>query len=116
MRARCGYWNGSTPVTVKLADSRTGTADILVGAYGVRSAIRTRLLPQAGVADAGPRLIYGEIPLTDEADEQLPAWVFDGVFTVVAAGPGHSHVGVGPVRFGRVPGQAGSAATPPVSR
>lgn len=106
--------NADGTVTIRLADGRTDTGDVLVGADGVGSAVRTQLLPDAEVADAGLRLIYGKIPLTAETVERLPQWVFDGIFTVVAAGPGHPHVGVGPVQFGRAPGPAGSAATPPV--
>jgi 2-polyprenyl-6-methoxyphenol hydroxylase-like FAD-dependent oxidoreductase len=106
--------NPDGTVTVTLADGRTETGDVLVGADGVGSAVRTQLLPDAEVADAGLRLIYGKIPLTDEAVERMPQWVFDGIFTVVAAGPGHPHVGMGPVRFGRAPGESGPTATPPV--
>ncbi|MFI8486684.1 hypothetical protein [Streptomyces rubrogriseus] len=106
--------NPDGTVTVQLADGRTDTRDVLVGADGVGSAVRARLLPDAQVTDAGLRLIYGKIPLTDEAAKRLPEWSFDGIFTIVAAGPDHPHVGMGPVRFDRAPGQAGPAATPPV--
>ncbi|MFJ2810916.1 FAD-dependent oxidoreductase [Kitasatospora sp. NPDC087271] len=125
-------------VTVRFADGRSASADLLVGADGVGSAVRRQLLPHARVEDAGLRLIYGRIPLdapetgvgdAGEAGEvgeaetgaaaagaaaALPPWVFDSIFTVVTGGPGSPHVGFGPVRFTRPPGAAGPAHTPPV--
>ncbi|WP_331744507.1 NAD(P)/FAD-dependent oxidoreductase [Kitasatospora sp. NBC_01300] len=109
-------------VTARFADGRSASADLLVGADGVGSAIRRQLLPHARVEDAGLRLIYGRIPLdglgsgVGEAEEAsaLPSWVFDSIFTVVTGGPGSPHVGFGPVRFARPPGAAGPAHTPPV--
>ncbi|MEK8146447.1 hypothetical protein NKH18_49730 [Streptomyces sp. M10(2022)] len=50
-------------VTARFADGRTASADLLVGADGVNSAVRRILLPDARVEDAGLRLVYGKIPL-----------------------------------------------------
>ncbi|MER8105586.1 NAD(P)/FAD-dependent oxidoreductase [Kitasatospora sp. NPDC094016] len=114
-------------VTARFADGRSASADLLVGADGVGSAVRRQLLPHARVEDAGLRLIYGRIPLdaldaldtgvgeVEEAEAgALPPWVFDSIFTVVTGGPGSPHVGFGPVRFASPPGAAGPAHTPPV--
>jgi 2-polyprenyl-6-methoxyphenol hydroxylase-like FAD-dependent oxidoreductase len=79
-------------VGVRFADGHWDSADLLVGADGVGSAVRRQLLPQATVDDAGLRLIYGKIPLRDS----LPEWVFDHIFTV-ATGSNRAHVGLGPV-------------------
>ncbi|MFJ3219633.1 FAD-dependent oxidoreductase [Kitasatospora sp. NPDC086801] len=117
-------------VTARFTDGRSASADLLVGADGVGSAVRHQLLPHAQVEDAGLRLIYGRIPLDTGAggageaggaraaetgaEAALPPWVFDSIFTVVTGGPGSPHIGFGPVRFARPPGAAGPAHTPPV--
>ncbi|MDI9915309.1 NAD(P)/FAD-dependent oxidoreductase [Rhodococcus sp. IEGM 1379] len=101
-------------VTAEFADGRVATADLLVGADGVGSTVRKFLLPDAEVKDAGLRLIYGRIPLDAETSELLPAWVFESIFSVVTAGPGQPHVGIGPVQFDQRPDLAGLATNPPV--
>ncbi|NDZ80866.1 FAD-dependent monooxygenase [Streptomyces sp. SID10853] len=103
-------------VTARFADGRTAGADLLVGADGVNSAVRRILLPDAGVEDAGLRLVYGKIPLEGGSTRAgVPSWVFDSIFTVVTGGPGHPHLGLGPVEFSHRPDQAGLAHTPPVA-
>ncbi|MFE2727582.1 FAD-dependent oxidoreductase [Kitasatospora sp. NPDC059327] len=102
-------------VTARFTDGRTATGDLLVGADGVGSAVRALLLPNARVEDAGLRLIYGRIRLDRTTPAEIPPWVFDSIFTVVTGGPGHPHVGLGPVRFGCPPDTAGAATDPPVA-
>ena len=101
-------------VTARFADGRTATGELLVGADGVGSAVRALLLPNAQVEDAGLRLIYGRIPLDGATLAEMPSWVFDSIFTVVTGGPGHPHLGLGPVQFGCPPDAAGAASSPPV--
>ena len=102
-------------VTARFADGRTVSADLLVGADGVNSAVRRILLPDARVEDAGLRLVYGKIPLAGSVRASVPHWVFDSIFTVVTGGPGHPHLGLGPVEFSNRPDQSGLAHTPPVT-
>ncbi|WP_327145998.1 FAD-dependent oxidoreductase [Nocardia sp. NBC_01327] len=84
-------------IAAHFADGRIVAGDLLVGADGVNSAVRRKLLPEAEIEDAGLRLIYGKIPLPDPAAHAVPDWVFESIFTVVK-GAGGTHMGVGPVR------------------
>ncbi|MEB8339572.1 FAD-dependent oxidoreductase [Streptomyces endophyticus] len=102
-------------VTARFADGRTASADLLVGADGVNSAVRRLLLPDAPVHDAGLRLVYGKIPFKRNSRSDIPDWVFENIFTVVTGGPGHPHLGLGPVEFSDRPDRAGLAHTPPVA-
>ena len=102
-------------VTACFADGRTASADLLIGADGVNSAVRRMMLPGARVQDAGLRLVYGRIPLDRSTGARVPDWVFESIFTVVTGGPGHPHLGVGPVRFGQRPDRAGLGQVPPVA-
>ncbi|MEU6996244.1 NAD(P)-binding protein [Streptomyces sp. NPDC046465] len=70
---------------VRFADGHRDTADLLIGADGVGSAVRRQLLPRARVQDTGLRLIYGRIPWTPHT--ALPAWMREAISTV-ATGPG----------------------------
>ena len=102
-------------VTARFTDGRTATADLLIGADGVNSAVRQALLPDARVRDAGLRLVYGKIPLDASTRSRIPGWVFESIFTVVTGGPGHPHLGLGPVEFGSRPERAGRAQALPVA-
>ncbi len=64
-------------VRVWLADGRTDTADVLVGADGVGSAVRRQYLPHAGVVDTGKRMLMGAAPLRAVAGTGLPALIGD---------------------------------------
>ncbi len=72
-------------VTLTLADGRTARGDVLVGADGIRSAVRTQLLPQVPVIPTGIKGIgvYGRAPITPELDEQLPEILDQGVLMAV---------------------------------
>ncbi|ANN18837.1 FAD-binding monooxygenase [Amycolatopsis orientalis] len=64
-------------VRVWFADGRTDTADVLVGADGIGSAVRRRFLPGVRVVDTGQRMIMGATPLRAVAATGLPALVGD---------------------------------------
>ncbi|WP_236789116.1 NAD(P)/FAD-dependent oxidoreductase [Amycolatopsis sp. GM8] len=53
------------------ADGSTDTADVLVGADGIGSAVRRQYLPQAQVIDTGKRMVMGATPLRAVADTRL---------------------------------------------
>ncbi len=72
-------------VTATLADGRTARGDVLVGADGIRSAVRTQYLPQVPVIPTGIKGIgvYGRAPITAELDEQLPEILDQGVLMAI---------------------------------
>ncbi|MFI7123917.1 FAD-dependent oxidoreductase [Amycolatopsis sp. NPDC049868] len=57
------------------ADGRTDTADILVGADGIGSAVRRRYLPDVRVVDTGRRMIMGATPLRAAVGTGLPGLI-----------------------------------------
>lgn len=64
-------------VRVRFADGRTDTADVLVGADGVGSAVRRRYLPEVRVEDTGRRMIMGATPLRAVLGTGLPGLIGD---------------------------------------
>jgi 2-polyprenyl-6-methoxyphenol hydroxylase-like FAD-dependent oxidoreductase len=72
-------------VTVTLADGSTARGDLLVGADGIRSAVRSELMPQVPVIPTGIRGIgvYGRTPLTPELDALMPDILNNGVLMAV---------------------------------
>ncbi|ONF62731.1 FAD-dependent oxidoreductase [Amycolatopsis keratiniphila] len=57
------------------ADGSTDTADVLVGADGIGSAVRRRYLPDARVVDTGRRMIMGATPLRAVLGTGLPGLI-----------------------------------------
>jgi 2-polyprenyl-6-methoxyphenol hydroxylase-like FAD-dependent oxidoreductase len=102
-----GFEAGPDDVTVRFADGGTFRADVLVGADGVHSAVRRRLLPAAEVVDTGTRVIYGRSPL-EAVRPVLPPALADGFVAIVS---GHVGLASGVVEFRRPPAEAG---LPPV--
>ena len=84
-QAVTGYKETPDGVSVTLADGSTAQGDVLVGADGIRSAVRQQRLPRTRIIDAGVRGlgVYGRTPLTPGLLGQLPPNLFDGV--IIAA-------------------------------
>jgi 2-polyprenyl-6-methoxyphenol hydroxylase-like FAD-dependent oxidoreductase len=55
-------------VQAQFANGERATADLLVGADGVTSAVRSVLSPQTTPTDTGVRFVIGRTPLTDQFD------------------------------------------------
>ncbi|MEU6719704.1 NAD(P)/FAD-dependent oxidoreductase [Nonomuraea sp. NPDC046802] len=62
-------------VQVWCADGGTDTADVLVGADGIGSAVRRQYLPHARVVDSGRRMLMGATALRAIADTGLPGLI-----------------------------------------
>jgi 2-polyprenyl-6-methoxyphenol hydroxylase-like FAD-dependent oxidoreductase len=82
---------------VRFAEGGSDEGDVLVGADGIGSAVRRRLLPHATVRDLGLRCVYGRMPITS-ATEQLIPLDFNRGFCWVADERGCG-VGFAPMRF-----------------
>jgi 2-polyprenyl-6-methoxyphenol hydroxylase-like FAD-dependent oxidoreductase len=91
-----GYTEDADGVTATLADGRTVRGDVLVGADGIRSAIRSQKLPGVPVVPTGVQGIgvYGRVPLTPELREIVPASLMDGVVIAVDRAGSRMLVGV----------------------
>ena len=69
-------------VQVWFADGGTDTADVLVGADGIGSAVRRRYLPDVRVVDTGRRMIMGATPLRAVAGTGLTCLIGDSAASV----------------------------------
>ncbi len=67
-------------VVVELADGSQVSGDVLVGADGVASVVRGRLLPEVEIIDTGVRGlgVFARTPLTPEIRGSLPPILLDG--------------------------------------
>jgi 2-polyprenyl-6-methoxyphenol hydroxylase-like FAD-dependent oxidoreductase len=85
-----GYEETEDGVRLHLADGSTAEGDVLVGADGIRSAIRKQRLPEVAVIEAGIDGIgvFGRSPLPPEALADLPTLLLQGVI-IATDGQGH---------------------------
>jgi 2-polyprenyl-6-methoxyphenol hydroxylase-like FAD-dependent oxidoreductase len=104
-KALASFEEHADGVTLRFADGSLAEADIVVGADGIRSAVRAQRAPQATTQDSGVRAIYGRIPLA-AAVMCLPEHVRQDVFTV-AVDERKGFLGLGPVVFPEHPSDLG---------
>jgi 2-polyprenyl-6-methoxyphenol hydroxylase-like FAD-dependent oxidoreductase len=90
-------------VRVWFADGRTDTADVLVGADGIGSAVRRRYLPDVRVVDTGRRMVMGATPLRAVAGTGLPDLIGDSPTSAQVRG---TVVVLGVLRFTEPPAAA----------
>jgi len=100
---------------VTLADGTTAEGDVLVGADGIRSAVRNQKLPGTTVIDAGVRGlgVFGRTPLTPELAAQLPPHLFEGV--IIAADRAGSRLLIAVYRPRQRAPEAAAAIAPDVA-
>jgi 2-polyprenyl-6-methoxyphenol hydroxylase-like FAD-dependent oxidoreductase len=90
-------------VLVRFADGATDVADVLVGADGIRSAVRGQHLPDVRVEDTGRRMVMGATPLRAVTGSGLPGLIGDS--PAIAHLRGTTMV-LGVLRFTRQPAAA----------
>jgi 2-polyprenyl-6-methoxyphenol hydroxylase-like FAD-dependent oxidoreductase len=114
-QAVVGYEETPSGVSVTLADGTTVQGDVLVGADGIRSAVRRQRLPGTTVIDAGVRGlgVFGRTPLTAELAAQLPPHLFQGV--LIAADRKGSRLLISVYRPRQRPQDAAAAIAPDVT-
>ncbi|WP_345802854.1 FAD-dependent monooxygenase [Microbacterium sp. AZCO] len=86
-RTAVGYEADGDGVRLLFDDGSSVAGDVLVGADGIHSPIRSQLLPEVGVVDTGMRGMWSIAPLTDDLAAVMPRALFDG-FAVVTRGDG----------------------------
>jgi 2-polyprenyl-6-methoxyphenol hydroxylase-like FAD-dependent oxidoreductase len=114
-RAVAGYQQTPDGVSVTLADGSTAQGDVLVGADGIRSAVRRQRLPGTTVIDAGVRGlgVFGRTPLPPGLLGQLPPHLLDGV--IIAADRQGSRLLISVYRPRQRPDAAAAAIAPDVT-
>lgn len=108
-----GYDEDADGVTLHLADGSTARGDVLVGADGIRSAIRRQRLPHVEVIEAGVDGIgvFGRSPLPAEVVADLPPILLQGV---IIATDGRRRLLLGAMRPRQVIADAPKAIAPDV--
>lgn len=113
--AATGWECDGDRVRLHLADGSIAEGDVLVGADGVNSAVRSRLMPEVEVIDTGVRGlgIFMRSPLTPEIHAALPPILLDGF--VIAADRRGATLVIGPMDSRRPAEQAAADVAPDVT-
>jgi 2-polyprenyl-6-methoxyphenol hydroxylase-like FAD-dependent oxidoreductase len=103
-----GYERVGDRVSVRFGNGTFEEGDLLVGADGVGSTVRRKLLPDAVVAETGECCIYGRTTLTPEVAVVMPEQLRKGFVAVVGfRGLG---MALGLVEFRTLPANTGQLA------
>jgi 2-polyprenyl-6-methoxyphenol hydroxylase-like FAD-dependent oxidoreductase len=112
-RRLAGYDSDPDGVTVTFDDGTTATGDVLVGADGIRSAVRQQRAPQAQTMDAGVQAVYGRVAW-DKAAGLVPPDTLEDIFTI-GSDVRQVFLGLGAVRFPERPDEAARRLAPQAS-
>jgi len=104
------YQSSPEGVVAYFADGTSARGDVLVGADGIRSAVRRHRAPHAKTVDAGITAIYGRVPLA-AATAIVPREALEDIFTI-ATDERKVFLGIGTVRFPQRPDQAATRLAP----
>jgi len=98
------YESHEDGVTAYFTDGTTAEGHVLVGADGIRSAVRRQRAPQCDAVDAGITAIYGRVPAA-KAAALVPTETLEDIFTI-ASDERKVFLGLGSVRFPMRPDEA----------
>lgn len=112
-KALDGYETAADGVTAAFADGTIARGSVLVGADGIRSAVRRQPAPHAETVDAGITAIYGRIP-ADAAAKLVPPETLSDIFTI-ASDERKEFLGLGSVRFPKPPAVAAAELAPGIA-
>ena len=104
------YHSHAEGVTAYFADGTTAQGHVLVGADGIRSAVRSQRAPHCHTVDAGITAIYGRLPF-DSAAALVPSETVEDIFTI-ASDERKVFLGLGSVRFPIAPEEAAAEYAP----
>ena len=99
-------------VVLHFADGGTAEGHVLVGADGIRSAVRAQRAPYADTVDAGVQAIYGRVPVAT-GRALVPAETIGDIFTI-ATDERKVFLGLGSVNFPTPPDRAAETLAPDV--
>ena len=102
-------------VTARFEDGETSTGDVLIGADGASSHLRTQLLPQASRVETGIVAVSGKFGLNEDARANTPEPIFRGPTLIL--GPQGCFLFASAVDYGEESstGMTGPAAPDPLS-
>jgi 2-polyprenyl-6-methoxyphenol hydroxylase-like FAD-dependent oxidoreductase len=66
-------------LNVEFADHATEQTDLLIGADGVRSAVRRQRMPKLGLLDTEGRAVFGKTPITSGFFDRVPRELIQGL-------------------------------------
>ena len=112
-KSLASYESGPDGVVAHFTDGTTAQGAVLVGADGIRSAVRRQRAPDCDTADAGITAIYGRVPLA-AATPIVPKETLEDIFAI-ASDERKVFLGVGAVRFPESPADAAAKLAPGVS-
>jgi len=101
-------------VVAHFADGTRAEGDVLVGADGIRSAVRHQRAPDCGTVDAGITAIYGRLPV-EAAVALAPPETLQDIFTI-ASDSRKVFLGLGAVLFPTPPEQALQVFAPSIAQ
>ena len=111
-RRMTSYASGEDGVVLHFDNGETVEGHVLVGADGIRSAVRAQRASHAETVDAGVQAIYGRVPIAT-GRALVPPETIEDIFTI-ASDERKVFLGLGSVNFPTPPDRAAATLAPDV--